>query len=121
MRTSVLIVDDHAGFRSMARAMLEAGGFDVVGEAADGSEARALAASARPEVVLLDIHLPGSDGFAIASVLLAAPEPPRIVLISTRDAADFGPRVERSGAVGFIHKARLSGDTLRATLAGSRR
>lgn len=118
---SVLIVDDHAGFRGMARVMLEGSGFDVVGEAGDGAEAERLSAAEQPDVVLLDIQLPGADGFEVARRLLALAEPPVIVLVSTRDAADYGPRIGASGAAGFIHKARLSGDTLRATLAGSRR
>lgn len=121
MPTTVLIVDDHPGFRGMARAMLESGGFDVVGEAADGLEADRLAAAVRPEVVLLDVQLPGADGFEVARRLVDAPDPPVVVLISTREAGDYGPRIAGSGAAGFIPKARLSGDTLRATLAASRR
>ena len=118
MPPSVLIVDDHPGFRSMARVMLEAGGFVVVGEAGEGVEAYRLATDLRPDVVLLDIQLPGVDGFGVAQRLLALPAPPAVVLISTRDAADYGARIDASGAIGFINKARLSGDTLRATLAG---
>ena len=120
-RPSVLIVDDHAGFRGMARAMLEAGGFDVIGEAGDGREGERLSAVIQPDVVLLDIQLPDGDGFAVARRLLAGERPPAVVLVSTRDPGDYGHRISTSGAAGFIHKARLSGDTLRATLAGSRR
>jgi len=118
---SVLIVDDHAGFRSMARAILENDGFAVVGEAGDGREAEQLVAAARPDVVLLDIQLPDVDGFEVARRLLARSDPPTVVLVSTRDAADYGRRISTCGAAGFIHKARLSGATLRATLAGPRR
>ena len=118
MPRSVLIVDDHSGFRTMARAALEAEGFDVVGEAGDGREADRMAADMRPDVVLLDVQLPDVDGFVVARRLLARAEPPVVVLISTRDAADYGARIATSGAAGFIQKARLSGDTLRATLAG---
>ena len=120
-RPSVLIVDDHAGFRGMARAMLEAGGFEVIGEAGDGREGERLNAVVRPDVVLLDIQLPDADGFTVARRLLAGDHPPAVVLVSTRDQGDYGHRISTSGAAGFIHKARLSGDTLRATLAGSRR
>ena len=71
MRPTVLIVDDHADFRASARALLEAEGFDVVGEAASGEEAIAEAGRLRPEVILLDIQLPGDDGFAVARRLAA--------------------------------------------------
>ena len=118
---SVLIVDDHAGFRTMARVMLDGDGFVVVGEAGDGREAERLAAKALPDIVLLDIQLPDVDGFEVAYRLLAHAEPPAVVLVSTRDAADYGHRISASGAIGFIQKGRLSGDTLRATLAGARR
>src|SRR3954451_14124550 len=66
VRMTVLIVDDHADFRESARALLEAEGFDVVGEAADGSEAIAEVERLRPDVVLLDIQLPDQDGFTVA-------------------------------------------------------
>jgi DNA-binding NarL/FixJ family response regulator len=121
MSTSILIVDDHPGFRGMARAVLEAAGFTVIGEAGDGVVADSASRALRPDVVLLDIQLPGADGFDVAARLLAVSDPPVVVLISTRDASDYGPRIGSSGAAGFIPKGRLSGDTLRATLAGSRR
>jgi signal transduction histidine kinase len=72
VRTTVLIVDDHDGFRESARALLEAEGFAVVGGAADGAAALAAAQRLRPEVVLLDIQLPDLDGFAVARQLAAA-------------------------------------------------
>jgi DNA-binding NarL/FixJ family response regulator len=116
--TTVLIVDDHPSFRGTARALLESEGFDVVGEAADGASALEAAASLHPDVVLLDIYLPDVDGFAVAAELTrnGRRKPPAIVLISSRDARDFGPLVEQSGARGFIPKAELSGATLSALL-----
>ena len=75
MERTVLIVDDHAGFRASARALLEADGFVVAGEAADGAEAVALAGALRPAIVLLDIALPGLDGFAVAALLAATAQP----------------------------------------------
>lgn len=89
----VLIVDDHGDFRASARALLEADGFEVVGEAADGAEALVATASLRPNVVLLDIQLPGRDGFAVAEDLARGPEPPVVVLISSRDAAVYALRL----------------------------
>jgi DNA-binding NarL/FixJ family response regulator len=115
MGTSVLIVDDHPSFRATARALLEAEGYDVVGEAENGVGALRAARELRPDVVLLDVQLPDFDGFEVASRLTRNGEQPAIVLTSSRDAADFGPLVARSGARGFVPKAELSGAAL-ATL-----
>jgi DNA-binding NarL/FixJ family response regulator len=115
MGTSVLIVDDHPSFRATARALLEAEGYDVVGEAENGVGGLRAARELRPDVVLLDVQLPDFDGFEVASHLTRNGETPAIVLTSSRDAADFGPLVARSGARGFVPKAELSGAAL-ATL-----
>ena len=69
---SVLIVDDHAPFRSAVRLLLERGGFRVVGEAGDGDAALVAVRRLAPEVVLLDVQLPGEDGFAICERILGA-------------------------------------------------
>lgn len=114
--TTVLIVDDHPSFRRTARALLESEGFDVVGEAADGASAIEAAKRLQPDVLLLDIYLPDIDGFEVAEELTRNGGPPAIVLTSSRDARDFGPLVEQSGARGFIPKAELSAVTLSALL-----
>jgi DNA-binding NarL/FixJ family response regulator len=114
--TTVLIVDDHPSFRGTARALLESEGFDVVGEAADGASAIEAAHSLQPDVVLLDIHLPDINGFKVAATLTRNGEASAIVMTSSRDARDFGPLVEQSGARGFIPKAELSGASLTALL-----
>ena len=114
MRPTVLIVDDHSEFRESASALLEAEGFAVVGEAADGNEAIAEVERLRPTVVLLDIQLPDLDGFAVAERLAAGSDPPRVVLISSREAASYGPRLESAAARGFIPKRELSGSALAA-------
>jgi DNA-binding NarL/FixJ family response regulator len=111
---TVLIVDDHDGFRDAARALLEVGGFVVVGEAADGRQALAEVARLAPDVVLLDIHLPDLDGFAVAEQLAATSPSPAVVLVSSRDAVTFGDRLLRVHAVGFLPKWEVTG----ATLAG---
>ncbi len=116
--TTVLVVDDHAGFRASARALLEAEGFQVVGEAADGFEALTEAAALCPAVVLLDVQLPGLDGLAVAEALAARPYPPVVVLISSRDASAYGPRLAKAAARGFIAKADLSGAALADVLRG---
>jgi DNA-binding NarL/FixJ family response regulator len=114
MPRTVLIVDDHDAFRESASALLAAEGFDVVGAAADGDEAVAEARRLRPQVVLLDIQLPDLDGFAVAERLTALPDPPRVVLISSRDASAYGPRLGEAYARGFITKRELSGEALAA-------
>jgi DNA-binding NarL/FixJ family response regulator len=114
--TSILIVDDHPSFRGTARALLESEGFEVVGEAADGASAIEAAQSLRPDVILLDIYLPDIDGFEVASTLTRNGGAAAIVMTSSRDARDFGPLVEQSGARGFIPKAELSGATLSALI-----
>ena len=67
--TTVLIVDDHRDFRAFARALLEAGGFEVVGEAIDGASALVAARALKPALVLLDVQLPDIDGFAVCEQL----------------------------------------------------
>jgi DNA-binding NarL/FixJ family response regulator len=114
MRPTVLIVDDHAAFRASARALLEAEGFDVVGEAADGAGALEAVAVLRPKIVLLDIQLPDLDGLTVAEQLARAAEAPAVVLISSRDAAAYGPRLQGTRARGFIPKSGLSGEALAA-------
>ncbi len=114
---TVLIVDDHPSFRATARALLEAEGFDVVGEAQDGVSALRCAEKLHPEVVLLDVQLPDFDGFEVASRLTGRPDSPVVVLTSSRDGADFGPLVAESGARGFVPKAELSGAALATLLA----
>jgi DNA-binding NarL/FixJ family response regulator len=117
VRTGVLIVDDHAGFRAQARTLLESEGFDVVGEADDAESALAAARELTPDVVLVDIQLPDRDGFELAKQLTSNGAGPAVVFISSRDAADFGSLVHSCGARGFIAKDELSGDRLRALLA----
>lgn len=117
MRTSVLIVDDHADFRHSARALLEAEGYDVVGAVSDGPRAIEAVARLRPDVVLLDIQLPGIDGLSVAGQLAMVPDPPAVVLISGRDAAAYGARLDHAPAKGFIHKSALSGDAISTLIA----
>jgi DNA-binding NarL/FixJ family response regulator len=109
-------VDDHPSFRASARVLLEAEGFEVVGEAADGAEALSEAGRLQPEVVLLDVQLPDIDGFDVASRLTGHDDAPAVILVSSRDGSDFGPLVTRSGARGFVPKAELSGDRVQALL-----
>ena len=112
------MVDDHAAFRSSARRLLELAGYDVVGEAGDGSSALALARELEPELVLLDIALPDMSGFDVAEALAGGRS--AVVLVSSRAAADLGKRATRSGARGFIPKDRLSEEALRELVEDGR-
>jgi DNA-binding NarL/FixJ family response regulator len=110
--TTLLIVDDHPSFRASARELLEAEGFDVVGEAEDGASALEAIGRLKPDVVLLDVQLPDMNGFDVASKATANGSVAAIVLVSSRDGSDFGPLVLESGARGFIPKGELSGERL---------
>ena len=109
MGTTVLIVDDHPTFRATARMLLEAEGYDVIGEAPDGTTAIMEASRLHPDLVLLDVNLPDLDGFQVAERITARNGAPAVVLTSSRDSSDFGPLVSGSGARGFISKGDLSG------------
>jgi DNA-binding NarL/FixJ family response regulator len=110
-----MLVDDHPSFRASARWLLETEGYVVVAEAASGESALDLVVDAEPELVLLDIGLPGIDGFQVATAIRALFSGARIVLISSRDLCDLGPeRVHACGASGFVQKAALSRAALTA-------
>jgi CheY-like chemotaxis protein len=113
---AVLIVDDNARFRVRARRLLEASGYTVVAEAPDGAAALEAAGRLRPDVVLLDLVLPDMSGLSVAERLTAGPDPPAVVLTSTHDAADFGERIARCGALGFVPKGELSAEALSGLL-----
>jgi DNA-binding NarL/FixJ family response regulator len=116
MRRTVLIVDDHAAFRAAARALLEAGGFVVVGEAADGYSALRSAAELRPEIVLLDVQLPDLDGFAVAERLTKDTGSASIVLTSSRSISSFRRRLDANPDWSFVSKSELSEETLASAL-----
>jgi DNA-binding NarL/FixJ family response regulator len=117
MANRVIIVDDHPSFRATAKALLVAEGFEVVGEAEDGRSAFEAIMELKPDLVLLDVQLPDTDGFSIATELCKHNgSGPIVVLTSSRDAADFGPLVGQCGASAFVPKAELTGAALRAVL-----
>lgn len=113
---TVLIVDDHAGFRTAARRAFERAGWEVVGEAVDGRTGLEAARASAPDVVLLDVQLPDVSGLDVAATLTADPTHPQVVLTSTRAPEDVEPLLP-AGACGFVPKERLSADAVRALIA----
>jgi DNA-binding NarL/FixJ family response regulator len=116
MRPSVLIVDDHDAFRAAVRALLEAEGFRVLGEAADGASALAAADELRPDVILLDVQLPDLNGFDVADRLALGGRAPSVVFVSSRSVSAFRWRLASNPDWAFIAKSELSGETLAAAL-----
>jgi DNA-binding NarL/FixJ family response regulator len=116
MATTILVVDDHSGFRASARKLLESEGFDVVGEAVDGESAVRTARELKPEVALVDVYLPDVDGLEVASRLRGLDRPPAVILISSHGQSELDPLIPDSGARGFLPKSQLSREALEALL-----
>jgi DNA-binding NarL/FixJ family response regulator len=116
MAPTLLIVDDHAAFRSTARALLECDGWNVVGEAGDGTSGLTAARTLKPDVVLLDVRLPDIDGFAVAEALAAEGGGPAVIVTSSSDDPLYPDRARRTGARGFVAKHDLSGEALQRVL-----
>jgi DNA-binding NarL/FixJ family response regulator len=119
MRPRVLLVDDHPGFRSTARRMLEAGGFTVVGEADGVTTAVTAAIDLSPDLVLVDVGLADGDGFEVADALAGRAGPP-VLLTSSRGAAAYAARLRSSPAIGFVAKDALDPESVLALLGTER-
>jgi len=113
---TVLVIDDHERFRKTARRVLESEGFEVVGEAENAWAGLQAARMLEPDIVLVDIYLPDSDGFDLTSHLTALDSPPLVVLTSSRGREELGSAVELSSARGFVPKHELSGEALEELL-----
>ena len=118
MVRTLLLVDDHEAFRSFVSSLLQGDHLEVAGVAEDGESALHAVETLRPDVVLLDIQLPGIDGFEVAARLAAVVRPPAVVLTSTRDASDFGSRLRDAPVLGFVPKQELSVTAIVALLDG---
>lgn len=116
MGRTVLIVDDHPSFRRFARRLVEAAGYEVVGEAQDGEAAIVRARESRPDAVLLDIVLPDQSGFDVAEELAGEGGGPLVILTSSRSASELGDRLTGAAANSFIPKSELTTETLRAAI-----
>jgi DNA-binding NarL/FixJ family response regulator len=113
-RLPVIIVDDQAPFRSAMKAVLKrTTEFELVGEAASGSEAVSLAAELSPALVLMDINMPGMNGIEATRELVSQQPGVVVILCSTYDAGDLPPEVATSGARAYLNKEHLGADTLR--------
>lgn len=102
----VLVVDDAEGLRRLVTLTLgKEEGFEVVAEAADGKAALNRAREVQPDLVLLDVSMPGMDGFEVLERLQAEAPEARVILISGHDAGDLGQRADAAGALGYIEKS----------------
>ena len=116
----VLIVDDQELFRRTASAVVrESEGFEHVGSVATGEESAAAAQQLHADLVLMDVNLPGIDGFESTRRLRGLDAPPVVVLISTHDAEEFGEDVRRCGAAAYLAKSAFGPETLLSVWAGS--
>lgn len=100
----VLVADDHALVRSGIVGLLEAADLEVVGEAGDGAAAVEAARMLRPDVVLMDIRMPGMDGIEATARIAAAADPPRVLVLTTFDLDEYVYRALEAGASGFLLK-----------------
>ncbi len=118
MPKTLLLIDDHRTFRTTARALLEADGFHVVGEAADGGTGISAELALHPDVVLVDVQLPDIDGFAVARAMTAGRNggAPVVIVCSSSDDPLYPERALRSGASGFVAKHDLCGTSLQPLL-----
>lgn len=109
----VLIVDDQTPFREASRMVVEmTDGFDVVGEAVNGLAALALVADLEPDLVLMDVQMPGIDGIETTRRISSLPDPPAVLVMSTHESQDYVGMAVAAGAVGFIPKSQFSFDML---------
>jgi DNA-binding NarL/FixJ family response regulator len=118
MPPRLLIIDDHEAFRDFAARTLAAEGFEIAGLAPDGEAGLAAFEEVRPDVVLLDVQMPGIDGFEVAARIEATGEgAAEVVLTSSRTAAELGARLAAAPVRGFLPKDELSGAALSAILS----
>jgi DNA-binding NarL/FixJ family response regulator len=115
----VLIVDDQTPFREASKMVVEmTDGFEVVGEAENGEQAVALATSLRPDLVLMDVQMPGIDGLEATRRITALDDPPHVLVMSTHESGNYDAPALDAGAIGFLPKSSFSMDALEEVWAG---
>jgi DNA-binding NarL/FixJ family response regulator len=115
MPVRVLIVDDQEPFRLAARMVVElTDGFEVAGEAETGEDGVTMTADLDPDLVLMDVNLPGIDGLEATRRILASEDPPIVLLLSTYEEEEYAPRAAECGAAAYIPKAVFGPDRLEA-------
>ena len=120
MTVRVLIVDDQEPFRLAARMVVElTDGFDVVGEAESGEDSVTMAAELQPDLVLMDVNLPGINGLDATRQILSASETVIVMLLSTYEEAEYAPRAAECGAATYIPKSSFGPDRLESAWAAA--
>jgi CheY-like chemotaxis protein len=114
----VLLVDDAAAIRNALRGVLEDAGIQVVGEAQDGSQGVAMAASLRPDVVLMDLRMPSSDGFEATAQIVNQLPGIRVVVLSAYESEESAEAVRAAGAYAFLPK-HCGADCIRDTVVAA--
>src|SRR3954451_18617134 len=122
MSVRVLVVDDQAPFRAAMTAVVESTeGFEVVGEAASGEDSVAACRALLPDLVLMDVNLPGIDGLEATRQIRALPNAPAVLLLSTYDADAADDFVRQSGAAAYVTKSEFSPEQLTAVWSAATR
>lgn len=109
----VLIVDDQLPFREASRMVVEmTDGFEVVGEAENGEQAVEMATDLKPDLVLMDVQMPGIDGIEATRRIRNADDPPYVLVMSTHESGNYDGPAQSAGAFGFLPKSEFGMDTL---------
>ena len=109
----VLIVDDQLPFREASRMVVEmTDGFDVAGEAVNGDQALEMIARLQPDLVLMDVQMPGIDGIETTRRIRSLADPPVVLVMSTHESGDYEKVALEAGAVGFVPKSQFGMETL---------
>lgn len=120
MSVRVLIVDDQPPFREAARMVVEMSeGFEVAGEAENGEMAIEMASSLKPDLILMDVQMPGVDGLEATKRIMESRDPPKILVMSTHESGDYSGPAEAAGAIAFVPKSEFSMGLLAAVWDGA--
>ena len=121
MTVRVLIVDDQEPFRLAARTVVElTDGFEVVGEAETGEDSVAMTADLHPDLVLMDVNLPGINGLEATRQILSNEDGVVVIMLSTYEAEEYAPRAAEAGAAAYIPKAEFGPDRLEEAWGSAR-